>query len=194
MAPFASLRERRLAASVALSLMLLVVAVPDQARATSCGYPPPRADLVVEGEFLPGHTTRAGQLVSPARFKTSRYIRGDGPPVLRVATGTRLSRDGKWVEETELWPLAAAGERWRLQARRPRNASATSEWTRRVVFADTCVGTERISAASVDPAANPRSDDDGLLTAALMLGGGIAVMIGGAVALVWRHRARPAGL
>ena len=68
------------------------------------------AHLVFIGRFGPGATIRTGGrnvLVSPARFRVGRYIKGHGPRTLRVVTAVTanggVSEDGLQAQPGERW-------------------------------------------------------------------------------------------
>lgn len=68
------------------------------------------ARLVFTGRFLAGPTVRVGGrdvLVSPARMRVLRYIKGRGPTLVRVTTAVTAQRS---IAEDGI--EAQAGERW----------------------------------------------------------------------------------
>jgi LPXTG-motif cell wall-anchored protein len=70
------------------------------------------AAVVFEGFALPGPAVH-GVLVTPARFRITRYLKGDGPGVRLVATGIRRSARGS-VGHLSTGILPAQGEHWRI--------------------------------------------------------------------------------
>ena len=71
-----------------------------------------RADVVFGGTFLRGPTTQ-GRLLSPARFRVVRYLKGRGPRQVRVQTAVRKLH-GNVYEWTSEAIEPRAGERWRI--------------------------------------------------------------------------------
>lgn len=73
------------------------------------------ARVVIEGIMLSGPTVSIGSsrvLMSPARVHVLRYLKGDGPSVVRIQTG--VSRRGTDVTVTEDGIQPRTGERWKL--------------------------------------------------------------------------------
>jgi hypothetical protein len=103
-----------------------------QAVAASCAALTPAdqftgARLVFDGRMLKGPTTRlVGRRVlrSPARVRVIRYLKGRGPAVVRVETGTTTARGGIVVNEDGIQP--AAGQRWRIYSSASRQPFTTS--------------------------------------------------------------------
>ncbi|HEY7433450.1 MAG TPA: hypothetical protein VH641_22250 [Streptosporangiaceae bacterium] len=67
-----------------------------------------QARVVFVGTTLPGRTVLDGLLVTPARIRVSRYLKGSGPAVVTVQTaaspsGTTMNGEGI---------MARAGQRW----------------------------------------------------------------------------------
>ena len=107
-------------------------------RPTSCVYQTEKqhraqAEVVFGGIFLRGPTTQ-GRLLSPARFRVVRYLKGKGPRRVRVQTAVRkLDSDTyEWMSEG-IDPRA--GERWRIYGFRTRNG---------VVRTSGCAGSGRL--------------------------------------------------
>jgi hypothetical protein len=82
-----------------------------------------QARVVAAGLMLPGPTVRLGGrdvLISPARMRVRRYLKGSGPAIVRVQTGVvgpgSMGEDG-------IDP--AAGERWTIYTRSRRQPYAT---------------------------------------------------------------------
>ena len=101
---------------------LIAVAIPVLASATiataahaSCIRMTPaeqraRADVIFDGVALEGPTATGVQ-----RFRVSRYLKGRGPTIVRVNTGTTRRADGS-VTVTSVSIFARKGERWRIFA------------------------------------------------------------------------------
>jgi hypothetical protein len=73
------------------------------------------ARIVFVGVMLPGATVRAGGrnvLVSPARVRVVRYLKGTGPSVVTVSTGVTRTGSTRVGSEDGIQPQA--GERWRI--------------------------------------------------------------------------------
>lgn len=73
------------------------------------------ARLVFDGKLLRGQTALVGSslaLTSPARFEVLRYLKGQGPKVVRIQTAVTRRQSGTTVSEDGI--LARAGERWRI--------------------------------------------------------------------------------
>ncbi len=85
------------------------------------------AKLVSDGTMLPGSTVQEGQrrvLSSPARVRVSRYLKGRGPRVVRVQTGSTHTGSGVTVSGEGIQPVA--GQRWRIYADRSSQPLTTS--------------------------------------------------------------------
>ena len=83
------------------------------------------ARVVFMGTMLAGRTADLGGhrvLVSPARVRVTRYLKGSGPDVVSVATG--VTRDGSVVNEDGIQPLA--GQHWKIYTRSQRMPYQTS--------------------------------------------------------------------
>lgn len=90
----------------------LLVASPAQA---SCLPSTPaqqraRADVVFDGVALEGPTATGVQ-----RFRVTRYLKGRGPSIARVQTGTVRRADGTG-STTSIALYVRKGERWRIFA------------------------------------------------------------------------------
>lgn len=70
-----------------------------------------RADVIFDGVVLDGPTATGVQ-----RFRVSRYLKGRGPRIVRVATGNIRRTDGSG-SVTSVSIIAARGQRWRIFAR-----------------------------------------------------------------------------
>lgn len=91
------------------------------------------ARVVFTGVMLPGPTVQTGSgsvLASPARVRVARYLKGDGPAIVTVATGIRDADGGGVVSEDGIQPQA--GQRWTIYTTshhapsRPQSARAPS--------------------------------------------------------------------
>jgi hypothetical protein len=81
----------------------------------------PYADVIFDGVALEGATATGVQ-----RFLVTRYLKGRGPRVVRVDTGTIRRADGSG-SVTSVSVVAARGQRWRIYARgSPRKVLRTS--------------------------------------------------------------------
>jgi hypothetical protein len=82
------------------------------------------ARLVLFGMMLPGRTADLGGhrvLVSPARVRVIRYLKGGGPAVVSVVTGVT---SGNVVNEDGIEPVA--GQHWKIYTRSRRTPYQTS--------------------------------------------------------------------
>jgi hypothetical protein len=70
------------------------------------------ARRVFVGVMLPGPATQAGVLGSPARMRVARYLKGDGPRVVRVDTALRIEPGGITGSSEGIEPKA--GQRWKI--------------------------------------------------------------------------------
>ena len=70
-----------------------------------------RANVIFVGQALDGPTATGIQ-----RFRVSRYLKGNGPSVLRVDTGYVRHENGG-VSLTSVSLVVKRGERWRIFAR-----------------------------------------------------------------------------
>jgi hypothetical protein len=92
------------------------------------------ARVVLVGVMLPGPATHTGVLVSPARMRVERYLKGRGPRVVKVATAVRIEGGSTAVAEDGIEPRA--GERWKVYTqslRQPFDASLCAGSTRVVM-------------------------------------------------------------
>jgi hypothetical protein len=69
-----------------------------------------RADVIFDGVALEGPTATGVQ-----RFRVKRFVKGAGPPVVRVRTGTIRRPDGTGMT-TSVSLFVKKGERWRIFA------------------------------------------------------------------------------
>jgi hypothetical protein len=75
------------------------------------------ARVAFTGVMLPGPAVSTGQgsvLVSPARVRVTRYLKGSGPPIVTVVTAVILNDGGFSVSEDDIQPQA--GQFWRIYA------------------------------------------------------------------------------
>lgn len=98
------------------------------------------ANVIVVGTMLPGPFTRVRNrrvLLSPARMRVTRYLKGSGARTVEVQTGVRVS-NGQ-IEMVEDGILPSAGQRWEI-------LSASS---RPPLQSSTCLGSRRLPASKV---------------------------------------------
>lgn len=122
---------------ILLATLLTAAVVPGLARASCIAMTPAqqraRANVIFEGRALESATTTGVQ-----QFRVSRYLKGGGPLIVRVATGeVRHAGGGGVVTSVSLHILR--GERWRIFAQ----GSA-----RRVLHTSVCDGSKRIARAA----------------------------------------------
>lgn len=84
----------------------------------SCAFATPaqylaRAQVAFVGTMLAGPADQ-GVLLSPARVRVQRYLKGAGPAIVPVLTGLRKS--GSHLAGTGEGIRARAGQRWRIYA------------------------------------------------------------------------------
>jgi len=75
------------------------------------------AQVAFVGVMLPGPTVPAGPgdvLLSPARIRVDRYLKGGGPRIVTVVTGVTKYGDEVTGASEGIMPLA--GQRWRIYA------------------------------------------------------------------------------
>jgi len=94
----------------------------------------PYARVVFDGIMLPGPTVPHGLLTSPARVRVIHYLKGNGPAIVRVETGSRHDPDGAVRGGEGIAPRA--GERWRIYTQGRSQPYPTS----------VCAGSTRIGA------------------------------------------------
>jgi hypothetical protein len=70
-----------------------------------------RADVIFDGVALEGPTATGVQ-----RFRVTRFLKGRGPDIVRVQTGTIRRSDGSG-STTSISLFVKRGERWRIFAR-----------------------------------------------------------------------------
>ncbi len=86
------------------------------------------ARLVFDGTMLPGPTIPGGYpsvLSSPARVRVTRYLKGDGPRIVRVQTAATVNAHG--VTENSEGILPVTGQHWRIYTDRSRQPLPTSD-------------------------------------------------------------------
>lgn len=106
------------------------------------------AKVVLVGTMLPGPALTFGPrrlLTSPARVRVARYLKGGGPPIIRVVTAVTAS--GKTVRESEDGIRPIAGERWKIFSDSRRSPLPTS----------ICAGSAHTGRASSSPGPRPAS-------------------------------------
>ena len=123
---------RRALALVALMAVALMLA---GAAGASCIFMPSaeqraRADIIFDGVVLEGPTATGVQ-----RFKVTRYLKGRGPAIVRVQTGTKRRADGTG-STTSVSIFAKRGQRWRIFARGA---------ARKILQTNLCDGSRRLS-------------------------------------------------
>jgi hypothetical protein len=110
-------------AAAAAALLLAACGGPGNdvgGAAGSCaaGSPPgytQAARLVFTGTMLPGpaaSVSGGSVLLSPARVRVARYLKGSGPGVVSVETGVTRAGDGVSIGEDGIQPQA--GQRWTI--------------------------------------------------------------------------------
>jgi hypothetical protein len=85
------------------------------------------ARIVFTGTMLPGLMVDLGGhqvLVSPARVRVIRYLKGNGPKIVTVATGVVRDGDGGAVSEDGIQPWA--GQHWKIYTSSSRMPYETS--------------------------------------------------------------------
>jgi hypothetical protein len=123
--------SRRLSFFSAVAVALLTAAAAE----ASCIPSTPaqqraRATVIFNGVALEGPTATGVQ-----RFRVTRYLKGRGPRVVRVATGNIRRADGTG-SVTSVSVIAARGRRWTIFGR-------GSAW--RVVQTNVCDGSRRLN-------------------------------------------------
>lgn len=167
-----------MARQVGLSLLVAAAALAGAAAAeASCVFSTPeeqkrRAAVIFDGVALEGPTASGRQ-----RFEVRRYLKGDGPDVVEVATGVTRRADGTG-SLTSVSLDVAAGDAWRI----------FGQWTSaEVVRSSSCDGSRRLAStelpAAVGPTDQARRSDAAAVIAVLA-----AVALVAAATLVWRRR------
>ena len=92
---------------------------PPKGSSASCTVRPGEASAhaktILIGTMLGGQTAGTGTarvLVTPAKVRVTKYVRGGGPDVVRVDTGVSLDSGVARVEEDGIMP--APGQRWMI--------------------------------------------------------------------------------
>jgi hypothetical protein len=86
------------------------------------------ARVVFTGTFLPGPAVWSGGrhlLLSPARVRVTRYLKGHGPRIVWVETA--VTKQGNYVAEGEDSVPAQAGQRWMIFTNSRHSPVATSD-------------------------------------------------------------------
>ena len=127
--------KRRL---LALALLLATAPAGAEAASVSCVVATEqqlraRAQVIFVGVALAGDNA-TGTLLSPARFRVVRYVKGRGGRIVRVTTATRREGDGYSAISIGINPRV--GERWRIYGRR--NSSG-------VIVTSACDGSRRLT-------------------------------------------------
>lgn len=103
------------------------------------------AHVVFEGTMLSGPTARVGgqrALRSPARIRVIGYVKGHGPAVVRVDTGSAAGGGGIVISEDGIEPVA--GQDWRIYSDSSRQPFTTS----------ICAGSRLLRASRAVPVTN----------------------------------------
>lgn len=92
---------------------------PVTAGAASCAALTPaqqRTDsrAIIDAVALPGRADPQGVLLSPARFRVLRYLKGHGPRVVKVPTTVTVPTHGGGYNYAEDAIAPHAGQRWRI--------------------------------------------------------------------------------
>ena len=122
---------RRLAVSILLLgalASLLASAASASCIRTTVAEQRARADVIFDGRALDGPTATGIQ-----RFRVSGYIKGRGPAIVRVQTGTTRRPDGTG-STTSVSLFVRRGEQWRIFARGS---------SRRVLRTNVCDGSRK---------------------------------------------------
>jgi hypothetical protein len=85
------------------------------------------AKVAFIGVMLPGATVKTGSgnvLVSPAKARVVRYLKGTGPSVVTIQTGVRKGDSGVITNEDEIEPVA--GQQWKIYSSSQRIPYQTS--------------------------------------------------------------------
>lgn len=105
--------KRTVLSLVALVTAALVLAATARASCvpTTAAEQRARADVIFDGVALEGPTATGVQ-----RFRVTRYLKGQGPEIVRVNTGTSRRADGSG-STTSVSLVVRRGERWRIFGR-----------------------------------------------------------------------------
>lgn len=165
----------------ALAALALAVGWPSAVRASCIAQTAEqqlvRADVVFVGTALEGPTATGIQ-----RFRVAGYVKGEGPDVVRVATGVVVRPDGTG-SITSVSVEARAGGRWRIYGTRRSDGE--------VFETSVCAGSRKLAAGeSGEPAGSAASATDGVDRRVLiMVAFGVGVLLLAAALLGRRLRA-----
>jgi hypothetical protein len=123
--------SKRLATSLGVAIataLLLAAAGRASCIAATVAEQRARADVIFDGVALEGPTATGIQ-----RFRVTKFLKGRGPDIVRVQTGTIRRPDGSG-RTTSVSLFVRRGERWRIFAR----GSA-----RRTLWTSVCDGSRR---------------------------------------------------
>ena len=114
-----------------------------RASAASCvGLTPAQqfkaARVVLVGVMLPGRSWRTGELLSPAKVRVIRFLKGHGPSKVQVQTAIQLSGNGYLENADGIDPRA--GQRWKIYSDSNQQPYSTS----------VCAGSRRIAIARIE--------------------------------------------
>lgn len=74
-------------------------------------------DTAFEGVAMSGPVSPDGTLLSPARFKVTRWVKGDGPAEVDVPTAVQQDQDGGMLRVVSVGIVPSPGERWLVMLR-----------------------------------------------------------------------------
>ncbi len=99
------------------------------ASAASCvGWTPAQAfkaaRVVLVGVMLPGRSEQAGELISPAKVRVIRFLKGHGPSTVGVQTAIQRSGNGYLENADGIDPHA--GQRWKIYSDSEQQPYSTS--------------------------------------------------------------------
>ncbi len=66
---------------------------------------------------MSGPVTPDGALLSPARFKVTRWVKGDGPAEVEVPTAVKQDQEGRILKVFSVGIVPSPGERWLVMLR-----------------------------------------------------------------------------
>jgi hypothetical protein len=87
-----------------------------------------QAKVIFDGIALEGLTPTGVQ-----RFRVTRYVKGSGPDVVRVQTGSKKGPNGTTVSSVSI--VVARGEKWRIFG---------LDSARKVVSTNVCLGSRKL--------------------------------------------------
>lgn len=179
------------AAAIAGVILIAVggVAYPAAAWA-ACATLPPRelaanASVILVAQALDGPAA-AGRLLTPARFRVLRYIKGTGPPVVQVETElARRTGSGGATSAASEEISPRPGDVWKIYAQRSPNGILTTS---------ICAGSEKLGERALPatdqsrspPASSRPAADSSASPWALVAA--LAVVLLAAVAILFRTR------